>query len=75
MPRGRGRVLGGDSGGQDSEMTVDFKGWNVEYYVWATSPGRGNSRRGRPGFTLHARTRVTNPVRTTRATSLYSNYE
>ena len=62
MPRGRGSVLGGDSGGQDSEMTVDFKGWNVEYYAWATSPGRGNSRRGRPGFTLHERTRVTKPV-------------
>ena len=37
MPRGRGRVLDGGSGGQDREMTVECKGWIIEYYIF-TSP-------------------------------------
>ena len=47
MPRGRGRVLDGGSGDQDCEMTFEFYGWIIEYYVFSISPGHGNSGRGR----------------------------
>ena len=62
MPHARGRVLDGDSGGKIWEMTFEFYGWIIEYYVFSISPGHGNSGRGRPESRGNAFNKVKNPV-------------